>query len=224
MSATQGKTVSADRQRLTVVERGLAVFGGVVRAGCGSVALGQPLGDGGREPLAALSMVLLVLGWPAPTWVLVADHLAAAWPGPSEHAWLLGQVGRPLRRGHAAPARPGELGHAQGLAHLVPGHACLALPLDEMRAPVRAARSTARAIRMAPPGSGCSPVNDALGHGGAWTICAPVMYARRSTAALTAVPLPARAWGARHRRRGHCRRSWRRRYAPAGPPRAGLRR
>jgi hypothetical protein len=49
-------------------------------------------------------------------------------------------------------------------------------------------KQSAGAIRMPAPGSGCSSVNDAPGHGGAWTIGAPVMWARRSTAVLMAVP------------------------------------
>jgi hypothetical protein len=43
----------------------------------GSVALGEPLRDGGPEPVAAFRMALLVLGWASSARAPVADHLAA---------------------------------------------------------------------------------------------------------------------------------------------------
>ena len=161
----------------------------------GSVALGEPLRDGGREPLAAFRVTLLVLGRASPARAPVADHLAAVRTDPPEHAGLPAEVGRPLRR--VLPRRLAQAADPRARASPATPRAsptsCQDMPASRARAmntrtPARAARSSARAIRMPAPGSGCSSVNDAPGHGGAWTICAPVMYARRSAAALTAVP------------------------------------
>src|SRR5437764_1308846 len=66
----------------------------------------------------------------------VVHDLAAVLAGPPELAKLARQERRPLRRvlpgrpGQAAPPRPRQLGHAQGLADLGPRHARLAGPLD----------------------------------------------------------------------------------------------
>jgi hypothetical protein len=70
------------------------------------VALGQTLGDGGRETLAALGVPLLVPGRAPAARSPVAHDLAAIRAGPPEHAQLPAEVGRSLRRfSQAASAR-----------------------------------------------------------------------------------------------------------------------
>ena len=63
----------------------------------GSAALGEPLRDGGRRPVAAFRVTLLVLGRAAPTRARVADHLAAVRTHPPELAGLPAEVSRQHR-------------------------------------------------------------------------------------------------------------------------------